>query len=90
MDKKAGTLNFTYPVGAAEWHKDDVADKSVENVLSLQALETLLCMESGKAPEKLPNGNAWKTIRVIRNGEDIGCTFDIRVKYHAQYYSDMD
>lgn len=90
MDKKAGRLTFDYPPGAAEWHKDDVADKTVENVASLQALQDLLCKESGKAPEKLPNGNAWKTIRVIRKGEDIGCIFEIRVKFHDQYYPDME
>jgi hypothetical protein len=90
LDKKSGMLNFSYPPGPAEWHQDNVADKTIENVASLQALEDFLCKESGNAPEELPNGNAWSTIRVIRKGQDIGCMFDIRVKYHEQYYPDME
>jgi len=86
MDPENGTLDFSYAPGVAEWHKDNVPDKTIEKVMSLQALETLLCKESGRAPEKLPNGNAWKSIRVVRKGEDIGCIFDIRVKYYDQYY----
>lgn len=87
MGKEEGTLNFSYPPGTAEWHTDDVPDKIIKNVMSLQALETLLCKENGTGPERLPNGNAWKTIRIVRKGEDIGCIFDQRVKYYNDYYN---
>ncbi|KAF8539095.1 Asx homology domain-containing protein [Trichophaea hybrida] len=80
-----GTLDFSYPPGTAEWTRAGVADKTTENVVSLTALEALLLKEDGRAPEKLPNGNAFKTIRVIRKGEDIGCVFDVRAKFWGQY-----
>lgn len=83
-------MDFSYPPGTAEWTRDGIADKTVENVASLTALEALLLKEDGRAPEKLPNGNAFKTIRVIRKGEDIGCMFDVRAKFWGQYLKDEE
>jgi hypothetical protein len=87
MDKAKGTLDFRYPPGSAEWTRAGVADLTVEGVASLTALENLLLKEDGRAPIKIPNGNAWKTVRIIRKGEDLGCVFDLRVKYYHQHYS---
>lgn len=78
-------MSFSYPPGRAEWSRDGIKDKTVDKVTSLTALENLLCQENDLAPRVLPNGNAFKTIRVIRNKEDIGCVFDIRAKFHSQY-----
>lgn len=88
MEADDGSMDFTYPPGTAEWTRAGVPDKTVAGVVSLTALETLLLREDARAPEKLPNGNAFKTIRVIRRGEDIGCVFDVRAKFWAQYLKD--
>lgn len=78
-------MTFTYPPGQNEWEREGIENKTVSNVISVTALETTLCREDGRAPEKLPNGNAFKTIRVLRKGEDIGCVFDLRARFYHQY-----
>jgi hypothetical protein len=43
------------------------------------ALETKILDHHGEvARDKRPNGNAFKSIRLIRNGKDLGRLFDIR------------
>lgn len=63
---------------------------TITGVCSLTALETALLRENDRTPRPLPNGNAFKTIRVIRNKEDIGCVFDVRVKFYEQYFAEKD
>jgi hypothetical protein len=87
IDKLNGTLDFRYPPGTAEWTRTGVDDLTIEGVASLTAFENLLLKEDGRGPAKIPNGNAWKTLRVIRKGEDLGCVFDLRIKYYHQHYS---
>ncbi|TGZ81030.1 hypothetical protein EX30DRAFT_395854 [Ascodesmis nigricans] len=79
------TLSFTYPAGTAEWELGDVVNKTIEGVVNITALENTLCREHPDVPEKIPNGNAFKTIRIIRKGEDIGCVFDLRSRFYYQY-----
>jgi hypothetical protein len=90
MDLKKGTMDFRYPPGKAEWTRAGVEDKTVEGVASLTALENLMLKENGSAPGKIPNGNAFKSLRIIRKGEDIGCVFDVRTKYYHQHYNNKD
>jgi hypothetical protein len=43
-------------------------------------LETKLLDEDGRIPKsQRPNGNAFKSIRIIRKNEDIGSLFDVRM-----------
>lgn len=43
------------------------------------ALETKILDQHGKvSKDKRPNGNAFKSIRLLRNGKDLGRLFDIR------------
>jgi len=65
-------------------------NKEVRDVLSLGALETLLIQESGKYEGKISQGKAYKSIRVIRNSEDVGSVFDIRAKFYWQYIAKED
>ncbi|KAA8896316.1 Asx homology domain-containing protein [Sphaerosporella brunnea] len=87
LDTETGTLSFRYPPGKAEWSREGVEDRVANAVASLNAFEALLLKEDGRAPERIPHGNAWKSLRVIRKGEDIGCIFDLRVKYYHQHYA---
>lgn len=77
-------MDFSFPPGAHEFENADRENIIMENVLSMGALENRMIMETGKV-EKIPNGNAIKTIRVIRRGEDIGSIFDLRAKFWGQY-----
>ena len=47
---------------------------------TLTALETKICNVDGRVTD-LPNGNAWKTFRLIRQNQDLGSLFDVRDKY---------
>jgi hypothetical protein len=83
-------LSFSYPPGEAEWKCSGAQNKEIRGVLSLGALETVLIQENGNHKGKIPHGNAFKSIRVIRKGEDIGCVFDIRAKFYWQYLAKDD
>ncbi|CAO3608680.1 unnamed protein product [Cunninghamella echinulata] len=54
-------------------------DQLFEDFETPTALETKILDHHGKvARDKRPNGNAFKSIRLIRNGKDMGRLFDIR------------
>jgi hypothetical protein len=54
-------------------------DKIFEDFETPTALETKILDHGGKVPkDKRPNGNAFKSIRLIRAGTDMGRLFDIR------------
>lgn len=78
-------MTFSYPSGTNEWEKAGVENKFIKNVDSMTRLENALIKEDGRVEGRIPNGNAFKTMRIIRNGEDIGSIFDVRAKFHQQY-----
>ncbi|RPB16151.1 hypothetical protein P167DRAFT_481484 [Morchella conica CCBAS932] len=87
IDPEDFSLTFSYPPGRLQVSVDGKPDKIVSGVLSITALETLLCREDGRPPAKLPNGNAFKTFRIKRNEQDIGSLFDVRMEFHSKYLS---
>lgn len=87
IDPDDFSLTFSYPPGKLQVSSDQKPDKVISNVVSVTALENLLCKEDGRAPSKLPNGNAFKTFRIRRNEQDIGSLFDVRTEFHVKYLS---
>lgn len=87
IDPDDFSLTFSYPPGKLQVSTDNKPDKVISGVVSAGALETLLCKEDGRAPSKLPNGNAFKTFRIRRNDQDIGSLFDVRMEFYAKYIS---
>lgn len=69
MIKSDGTLGLSI-----------ILDEQVyEDFETPTALETKILDHHGKvARDKRPNGNAFKSIRLIRDGKDMGRLFDIR------------
>lgn len=54
-------------------------DEIFEDFETPTALETKILDHHGKvAKDKRPNGNAFKSIRLLRSGKDMGRLFDIR------------
>ena len=51
-------------------------------VHTLTALETKICNVDGRVKD-IPNGNAWKAFRLIRQNQDLGSLFDVRDSYCA-------
>jgi hypothetical protein len=52
----------------------------LEGIENPTTLETKLLDEDGRVPKsQRPNGNAFKSIRIIRKNEDIGSLFDVRM-----------
>jgi hypothetical protein len=52
----------------------------IANIENPTALETKLLDIDGKVQKsERPNGNAFKSIRIIRGSEDIGSLFDVRM-----------
>lgn len=58
----------------------DVEDYIPISITSLAALEEKIVALDGKFTGKV-NGNAWKSIRVKRQEQDIGSLFDIRENF---------
>lgn len=85
IDPADFSLTFSYPPGRLQVSSDQKPDKIISKVISITALESLLCKEDGRGPARLPNGNAFKTFRVKRNEQDIGSLFDVRMEFHAKY-----
>lgn len=83
-------MGFSYPPGRNEWEKKDVENKIIDKVDSMTKLENAMMKEDGRAPNPIPNGNAFKTMRIIRKGEDIGSIFDVRAKFYQQYLKSED
>jgi hypothetical protein len=78
-------MTFTYPPGTNEWEKAGVENRLIKNVDSMTMLENALIKEDGRVQGRIPNGNAFKTMRIIRKGEDLGSVFDVRAKFYQQY-----
>ena len=80
IDKNSFSLTFTCPPRTAEYIGAGLQPVVISDVENPSALETRLLDEDGRiARSKRPNGNAFKSIRVIRRSEDIGSLFDVRM-----------
>ena len=51
---------------------------------NLGALETKIVNIDGRVQD-VPNGNAWKTFRLLRQNQDLGSFFDVRDKYCVDF-----
>lgn len=78
-------MDFSFPPGTHEIENVDRENVVMEKVLSMGALENRMIREDGRIEGKIPNGNAIKSIRIVRKGEDIGSVFELRAKFYGQY-----
>ena len=60
------------------------SDTITYSIRNLGALETKILNVDGRVKD-VPNGNAWKTFRLIRHNQDLGSLFDVRDKYCVDF-----
>lgn len=77
--KDGKTLICHFPYGKQKFLKSNGEDITYD-VTSPTSVEKQACKLHGNLTP--PNGNAWKTIRVIRNNQDLGTLYDIRQALH--------
>jgi hypothetical protein len=80
IDNKTFSLSFACPPKKEEYIKPDSKQVIIEKIESPSTLESKLLDEDGRiSRSNRPNGNAFKSIRIIRGGQDIGSLFDVRM-----------
>jgi hypothetical protein len=90
IDKNSFSLAFTCPPNTAEYIGSGLQPIVISDVENPTALETRLLDEDGRiARSNRPNGNAFKSIRVIRRSEDIGSLFDVRMSAFDKLHGGM-
>ncbi|BFZ61599.1 hypothetical protein YB2330_002671 [Saitoella coloradoensis] len=83
IDPLTYALTFSVPGGQTIDTKADTKMVTISDVLTPGSLETcLLDIDEQVGRNERPNGHAWKSFRVRRNGQDLGTLFEIRQKCH--------
>lgn len=65
------------------------ADIILKDVSGPQKVETMMIQEDGRV-KHIPNGNAWKSLRILRNNQDLGTLWDIREAYYIKWSKEHD
>lgn len=90
IDRESFSLAFTCPPETAEYVRSGLEPVVIDEVENPTALETRLLDEDGRIiKSNRPNGNAFKSIRVIRRSEDIGSLFDVRMSAFDKLHGGM-
>jgi hypothetical protein len=80
VDKESFLLDFNCPPETEEYIRTGSKPVVIDKIENPTTLETRLLDEDGRVRKSSrPNGNAFKSIRVIRGTEDIGSLFDVRM-----------
>jgi hypothetical protein len=69
------------PPGQHKFSKGD-EDIITDQINSPESLGTKVVETDGRITGRIPNGNSWKTIRVLRSNQDLGTLWDIRQALH--------
>ncbi|KFZ23796.1 hypothetical protein V502_01753 [Pseudogymnoascus sp. VKM F-4520 (FW-2644)] len=82
-------LRCSFPPGASKFSKgdEDIINSEINGPerMCKAAIEA-----DGRLKGKPPNGNSWKTVRVLRNNQDLGTLWDIRQALHISLEGDDD
>ncbi|KFY33544.1 hypothetical protein V494_07505 [Pseudogymnoascus sp. VKM F-4513 (FW-928)] len=83
------TLRCSLPPGNSKFSKgdEDIINSEINGPerICKAAIEA-----DGRLKGKPPNGNSWKTVRVLRNNQDLGTLWDIRQALHFSLQGDDD
>ena len=80
IEKHSYSISFICPSKSEEYVRAGVSPFRIDGIENPTTLETKLLDEDGRiAKSQRPNGNAFKSIRIIRKNEDIGSLFDVRM-----------
>lgn len=78
-------MTFSYPPKRMKTAVHGIENLTVRGIMSPGALERELVMEDGRGPSRIPNGNAFKSIHIVRDGEELGSLFELRSTFYQQY-----
>ncbi|OBT58473.1 hypothetical protein VE04_01514 [Pseudogymnoascus sp. 24MN13] len=81
-------LRCSLPPGASKFSKGD--DDIITEINGPERICKAAVEADGRVKGKLPNGNSWKTVRVLRNNQDLGTLWDIRQALHFSLQGDDD
>ncbi|CCJ29359.1 unnamed protein product [Pneumocystis jirovecii] len=86
IDESTHSLTFLCPSSTNIYFMEGDPGISISNITTPTMLETqILDIDGRTAHSERPNGNAWKSIRVQRRGQDMGTLFEVRMKAFDLY-----
>lgn len=77
----AGQPTVVFPTGQAKLSHPGRENVVLHNVTGPGQVVAAILDTDGRVKDP-PHGNAWKSIRVLRNNQDLGTLWDIRQAYH--------
>jgi hypothetical protein len=80
-DVAAGQPTVVFPTGQAKLSHPGRENVVLPNVTGPGQVVAAILDTDGRVKDP-PHGNAWKSIRVLRNNQDLGTLWDIRQAYH--------
>ncbi|KFY52826.1 hypothetical protein V496_08112 [Pseudogymnoascus sp. VKM F-4515 (FW-2607)] len=83
------TLRCSLPPGASKFSKGD-EDIINSEINGPERICKAAIDADGRLKGKPPNGNSWKTVRILRNNQDVGTLWDIRQALHISLQGDDD
>ncbi|OBT78836.1 hypothetical protein VF21_02536 [Pseudogymnoascus sp. 05NY08] len=81
-------VRCSLPPGASKFSKGD--EDIITEINGPERICKAAVEADGRVKGKLPNGNSWKTVRVLRNNQDLGTLWDIRQALHFSLQGDDD
>lgn len=78
---KSKFYTCTFPPGAHKFTRGD-EDITKDDLIGPESMSRAAIVADGRTEDPIPNGNAWKSIRVLRNNQDLGTFWDIRQALH--------
>ena len=73
---------YRFASGTRVIPKGDDSDLIVDECYGPESIGTKAIKIHGEWVERIPNGNAWKNIRLIRHNQDLGTIWDVRQSMH--------
>ncbi|KFX86938.1 hypothetical protein V490_08701 [Pseudogymnoascus sp. VKM F-3557] len=81
-------IRCSLPPGASKFSKGN--EDIISEINGPESMCKAAIQADGRLKGKPPNGNSWKTIRVLRNNQDLGTLWDIRQALHISLQGDDD
>lgn len=78
-------MSFSFPPGDVLRATAGVENKTISGLASLQSIEAVLCREARGVDEMLPVGDTFRTVHIVRGGQELGTVWELRAGFWKQY-----
>ncbi|RPB00122.1 hypothetical protein L873DRAFT_1681217 [Choiromyces venosus 120613-1] len=85
IDPESGLMELSYPPAQMRQSVAGIEDKIMRGIHSPGQIERIVLEENGTGPAKPPNGNAFKSVTVLRGGSELGTLFTLRANFFFAY-----